>query len=215
MNRSYRLGVGFMVFAVAAGLVCEAAQAQLGARKEADVRVQQALDAIGWKYNVDPDGDYVLCFGFESPEQAQIVFVGSRTSTLGTLEIREVFAPGIVSESPLEPEVLGELLAENCKVKVGAWRLEKGPRHQVALFAAHVAADTDPRDLATIVEMVAFMAHKRRESRAGGVQTEGRGRAKPAAPSAVRRPLMAANWSPRNSTGGAILQRPRGLPGIC
>ena len=48
----------------------------------ADATVGQQLDALGYRYNVDKDGDYQLTFELEG-ERSQLVYVLSGVESLG------------------------------------------------------------------------------------------------------------------------------------
>src|SRR5437870_8604483 len=102
------------------------ALAQVGTSDQkppADPRVKAALDAIGYKYELNADNDYKL-LPIETEQagtkpdgkpiyRSQLVYVNSNTEKYGTLEIREVLAPAFLSNGPLSLELANRLLREN------------------------------------------------------------------------------------------------------
>ena len=130
-------------------------QGQIGrkAGPGGDPRVAKLLDQIGWKYEVDKDGDFKLLFNLEN-DRTHLVYVMSKTEKLRGLEIREVWAPGFrVGEDP-DPEVLLHLLKENARKKAGAWRVIGTGDRQMAVFAVQIEAEADAETMKTIVTAV-------------------------------------------------------------
>lgn len=140
-----------------------------------DARVKAALDAIGYKYEVDEDNDYKLVplpteQTGAKPDgtliwRTQIVYINSNTEKYGTLEIREVLSPAFLSNGPLPSDVANRLLRENNSVKLGAWRLvviNTGPNagKYLAMFAAQIAADSDAESLRLTIKSVILIADR-------------------------------------------------------
>lgn len=142
--------MGLMVAAVATVAIATpwvSAQSQPSAA--GDARVKAALDKLGWKYQVDQDGDYKLVM--QVKERSQIVFILSGTNKLGEMEIREMISPGYVSEKPLSGEIANQLLVDNTQKKLGAWEVTKGSKNYVAMFNAKVSANSTSEELAAAV----------------------------------------------------------------
>ncbi|KAM3100099.1 hypothetical protein ACKFKF_12930 [Phormidesmis sp. 146-12] len=114
-----------------------------------DARVKAALEKLGWKYEIDRDGDYKLVMDLEG--RSQVVFLMSDTNELGEMEIREVSSPGYVTNQPLSAEVANQLLADSARKKLGAWQVVKGDKSYVAVFSTKVNANSKPDELAAAV----------------------------------------------------------------
>jgi hypothetical protein len=172
MNAKGMLKIVVVMVAVGASLSGSAAFGQLGERKTADARVGPLLDRIGWKYEVDGDGDYRLGFAMEGENNGQLVFINSRTAPLGALEVREVWSPAFGSASPFPAELLNDLLEENHRVILGAWRVVKTPQGYLAVFGAHIAADSDAAVLGTVVQTVSLAANLKARRFSGASPTQ-------------------------------------------
>ncbi len=142
------------------------AHAQLGGTSgtspSGDPRIKDLIERIGWKYEVDCDGDFKLGFQVEQAGPGQIVYINSNTTHLGQLEIRDVWAPAMLMEQPFEAEMLSNFLQENNDVKVGGWRLIRTRQGYLAAFAVNISAEADAQTLKSVVLAVAFTAHKRK-----------------------------------------------------
>lgn len=163
--RTGRLQMGVWLVATAAFLLFAApVQAQLGAgAQSADERVRKLVEAVGWKYQVDSDGDYKLIFRYED-ERTQLVYASSKTLTVGSLEVREIWAPAFKTEGVPSGELLLDLLRDNNKVKIGAWRLLQSGGNYIGVFAAQVSADCDRDTFQTVVRAVGITADEKEKA---------------------------------------------------
>ncbi|MCS7304335.1 MAG: hypothetical protein NZ602_04425 [Thermoguttaceae bacterium] len=130
---------------------------QLGAKKSPDQRVEKLLQEAELKYKIDEDGDFVLGNRIDD-ERTQLAFILSRTSQLGTMEIRQIWSIGYRSKEPIPPKIAARLLEQNGQVKLGAWQIRKMGDHYVAVFAAQIAADTDTKTLLLALHAVTTTA---------------------------------------------------------
>ncbi|GAB4128866.1 YbjN domain-containing protein [Thermopirellula anaerolimosa] len=146
---------------IAASMFAVVARAQLGS--SADARVRKVIEAIGWKYEVDSDGDYKMVFRFDD-ERTQLVYANGKTVELGNMEIREVWAPGFKIPGDASAEMLLDLLRENNRVKVGAWRVIKSGSDLVAVFTAQISADADKDTFQTVVQAVCTTADEKEKA---------------------------------------------------
>lgn len=136
------------------GLGLTAAWAQTaGKRPKPDPRVKGLLDSVGLKYEVDADGDFKLVNEIAGG-RSQAVFINSNTTRLGKLELREVWSLAAMSDRPPSRERALELLAENDRVKLGAWRLKKVRGRYLTVFAAQVPADANKMTLLLTMQAV-------------------------------------------------------------
>lgn len=139
------------------------AQAQgVGVRKASDPRVKALLDQIGYKYEINADGDYKLIPVATENGRSQLAYVISKTQQYSTLEIREVMSPAFLSTGPLSAAVANRLLRENSEVKFGAWRVELHNNGQkyLALFAVQINANSDAETLRLAIKSVLLVADR-------------------------------------------------------
>ena len=93
---------------------------------EADPRVKAALDELGYKYNVQENGDFHLTFTVED-ERTQLLVIRSVVQEYQEFEVRQVYsmaykAPEKTGRIPTP--VLKALLTENGTSKMGAWEID-------------------------------------------------------------------------------------------
>lgn len=109
----------------------------------ADATIGQQLDALGYRYNVDKDGDYQLTFELEG-ERSQLVYVISGVESFGAHHIREVWAPAYRAPGAQIPaEVANRLLEESQTSKLGSW-VKQG---DMAVFVVKIPADASQQQL--------------------------------------------------------------------
>lgn len=109
----------------------------------ADATVGQQLDALGYRYNVDKDGDYQLTFELEG-ERSQLVYVISGVESFGAHRIREIWAPAYRAPGAQIPaEVANRLLEESQTSKLGSW-VKQG---DMAVFVVKIPADASQQQL--------------------------------------------------------------------
>ena len=123
----------------------------------ADPRVEKLLKAAELNYKVDKDGDFRL--GNQvTEERTQLAWILSNTSTLGSLEIREVWSVAYRSKQPFSKDIANKLLEQNTQVKLGAWQIRKMGEDYVAVFSAQIAADSDEMTLLLALQAVTTTA---------------------------------------------------------
>lgn len=150
MSSSVRVALLFPFLLAAAGM----ARADDQSPTPADPAVQAKLDARGFHYEVDADGDYKLIYSFEKEQRTQILFVGGRTEELGGMKVREVFSPAARLKDGITGEVALELLADNRAKKLGAWEING----EILYFVAKLSEDIGAEDLETAMDLVASLA---------------------------------------------------------
>ncbi|MBD2328701.1 hypothetical protein [Alkalinema sp. FACHB-956] len=122
-----------------------------------DQRVKAALDKMGWKYEIDQDGDFKVVLKMKD-ERTQRAFIRSKTDSLKGLEVRQIVSPGYVAQGELSADVANQLLKASNKTKVGAWQVVQGEKRSVALFAAKVDANLKPEDLEVALMVTLYSA---------------------------------------------------------
>ena len=109
----------------------------------ADATIGQQLDALGYRYNVDKDGDYQLTFELDG-ERSQLVYILSGVESFGAHRIREIWAPAYRAPGVLIPaEVANRLLEDSQTSKLGSW-VKQG---DMAVFVVKIPADASQQQL--------------------------------------------------------------------
>jgi hypothetical protein len=118
--------------------------------KTADPRIGKQLDALGYKYEVDKDGDYTLTFGLDE-DRSQMAYVISHTERYGKLQVREVWSPGYrTADKDFPAEVANRLLEDSQLSKMGGWVKQDS----VAVFVVKLDADASQEDLDDAIDYV-------------------------------------------------------------
>lgn len=127
-----------------------------GARSKADPRVRQALRDAGLKFMQKASGNYVLHCTLLSG-RTHLAVVESKTSELGPLEVRDVYAVAYRSKELPPAEVMAKLLQDSATKKIGAWELHAQKNGDgesegyAAIFVAKVGADCDAETLKAVL----------------------------------------------------------------
>jgi hypothetical protein len=133
----------------------QVAPAQTGAA--GDPRVKAALDKLGWKYEIDKDGDFKVGIKFQDG-RTQLAWITSSTETLGNLEIRQVMSPGYRTDGALSAQIANQLLIDNTHKKLGAWQTFSTEKASLAVFSAKIPADSNPETLQSSLQAVLHSA---------------------------------------------------------
>jgi hypothetical protein len=130
------------------------AHAQLGTADSApdhDERVKQQLDAEGWTYEIDEDGDFKMVVGFDDEDRSQLVYVISTTMESGDLEVREVWSPVYTTDGPLPAKIARWALDRAWDQIVGSLASNGG----TVYFVAKIDAKAPPEVLSRIIRVAA------------------------------------------------------------
>ncbi|QWF19415.1 YbjN domain-containing protein [Lysobacter capsici] len=126
------------------------AEPDANASKAGDARIRQQLDALGYKYQVDEDGDFVLTFGLDG-KRSQMAYVLSSTQSYGNLQVREVWSPGYRgADQDFPADVANRLLEDSHLSKMGGWVKQDG----VAVFVVKLDAGAAQDDLDDAIDYV-------------------------------------------------------------
>jgi hypothetical protein len=128
-----------------------AAKPTTPAKQEGDPTVRQLLDKLGYKYEVDDEGDYKLTFGMDEAKdgRSQLVFVRSAVETYGAHKVREIWSPGYQSATDEFPaKVANRLLEATQDSKLGSW----AKQGRYAVFVVKLPADADASQLDDAVD---------------------------------------------------------------
>ncbi|GAB4395155.1 MAG: hypothetical protein OHK0053_00450 [Microscillaceae bacterium] len=124
--------------------------------QNADERVKANLDKLNYKYELKVDG--IFQFMVPVNERYQLIFVNSATSMYDQMEFREIYT--IIYDSPQRPTeaILGRLLIDNSKKKLGAWEMIVEEDKFYLIFTAKVPASLSAADMKSTIDIVAFSA---------------------------------------------------------
>jgi hypothetical protein len=132
--------------------------AQIGTKKiQADQRVEKVLKEADVKYTIDTEGDFKL-YTKVRDNRIQGVWIISETQNVGSVEVRQIWSIGYISDEPFDLAFCNKLLEQNAKVKLGAWQLRKMSDKYVAVFSAQIGAETDRFSLLLCLNAVASSA---------------------------------------------------------
>ncbi len=141
MTRRRVIVLAALLTIVGGSMITYTARAQIGGKgRSFDRRAKQALDAIDKKYEIDEDGDFKIIDAYEDG-RSQIIFVNSATEMFGDMEVREVWAPIMVTNENLSAQVANDLLRDSDKMKIGGWVLQQVAGGAAVVFKAKVAAE--------------------------------------------------------------------------
>lgn len=128
-----------------------AAKSEAAPGQGGDARIRQQLDALGYKYQVDDDGDFVLTFGLDGG-RSQMAYVLSGTQRYGKLQVREVWSPGYRGSDPdaFPGDVANRLLEDSHLSKMGGWVKQDG----VAVFVVKLGAEAAQDELDDALDYV-------------------------------------------------------------
>lgn len=124
---------------------------------EYDERVEAALQDADYEWEIDSDGDFRAVLEF-TDDRSQVLFVNSKTSMLGQMEVREVWAVAATSKVGFSSEVMKRLLEASGSVKLGGWEINTMGEQDLAIFRAKISANTSASALKTVVRAVAITA---------------------------------------------------------
>ena len=142
-----------------AGIACLpiTLNAQIGAKKQHDARVERMLDALELKYEIISDGDFKLGNRLDSG-RTQILFVNSNTEKYQNMEIREIWSVAYISDDLASSTIMRKLLKDNGTRKLGSWKLWTNNGKEVAVFYAQIAADADRYAFLSALQIVSQTA---------------------------------------------------------
>lgn len=155
----------FFPLLLAALFLTSSAFAQVGSSKssgssKADPRVKKLLTELGYKYEVDDDGDYRCTFKVGDDGRTQLLWIKSGTNPFGSLEIREVFSFAYREATEPSRSLCMKLLRDNYKKKLGAWEMgySESSEQYTAIYNVKIAADADADTLKDAIQMASEAA---------------------------------------------------------
>lgn len=134
----------------------QSAFAQIGGNS-GDSRVKNALEKLGYKYDVNSTGRIKLTFKV-TDERTQLIFINSSTENYENFEIREVWSPAYKSEGQLPRDVANRLLISSNDKKLGAWQVSVSDNTYLAVFSVKIAANSDSESLKSTMQLVMRVA---------------------------------------------------------
>jgi hypothetical protein len=131
-------------FAVLLAMFTPAAASAAEPAPTPDPNVRAQLDKLGYKYDIDEDGDFKLTFSVEG-DRSQLVYVRSQVESFGSNRVREIWSPAYVSDQDQFPvEVANRLLQATQDSKLGAWA--KQDRYAVFVVKLPATASSEQLD---------------------------------------------------------------------
>lgn len=107
-----------------------------------DETVKEQLDAEGWNYEIDGDGDFKMVIGFSSEDRSQLVYVISNTNSNQEFSVREVWSPVYSSQgSGIPDEVASWALERSWDMIVGSLASNGGTVYLVVKLDADASAE--------------------------------------------------------------------------
>ena len=135
---------------------------------EPDSRVQEALDNLGFNYEIEESGVIKVGMRFDG-DRTQVAYISSTTSTLGEMEIRTIASPANMSEGALPSEMANQLLKDNANKKLGAWQtVELQDQRHLTIFTAKIEANSSPEQLRSALYAVLTTADEMEAELNGG-----------------------------------------------
>lgn len=148
--RCSALAVAMMLFLSVSPVVDAAEPA--APKPQGDPSVRQILEELGYRYEIDAEGDYRLTFGVDDKEdgRTQLVFVRSPVETYGAHRVREIWSPAYLSTSDEFPAaVANRLLGATQESKLGAW----AKQGRYAVYVVKLSADASASELDDAIEV--------------------------------------------------------------
>lgn len=136
------------------------------AGKSTDAALKAKMDATGYKYEIDGDGDFRLTLGVGN-DRTQLLFVITHTEAAGKLVVREIWSRAYKINGNLSASEMRRYLEDNNKKKVGAWRIMGSGDKQYLVYAIHLPDNATSEQLKSAIEVVAVMADKEELAVAG------------------------------------------------
>lgn len=138
-----RCSIVVLGIVAATGGAAAAARAETAARTGAvDPRVSALLESARLEHVVDEDGDFRILL--TRPEgRTQVAWIASATTSVGGLELRELWSVALRGQGEPPSSLTSRLLAENAARTVGAWQLQRSGEAYLVVLAAPVPAAAD------------------------------------------------------------------------
>lgn len=135
--RHHKSPVRLAALALAAGCVIAPV-----ASSAADDSVRSRLDLIGYKYEVDKDGDYKIVINYSEEKRTQLVWVSGSTESFGPFNVREVYSPAArVKADGVDGTKALDLMLRSGKTKLGDWEIRGDGLYYAIKLPEPVTAD--------------------------------------------------------------------------
>ncbi|AKC88014.1 hypothetical protein [Pseudoxanthomonas suwonensis] len=139
------------------------------AGKEPDPGVAPLLEQLGYRYEIDGDGDYKLIMAIEDDDRTQMVFVRSPVESYGRHRIREIWSPAYKADGGTFPApVANRLLEASNDLKLGAWVKNGG----YAMLVVKIDADAGAEALEQAITAAVTSADEMERELAGDLASD-------------------------------------------
>ena len=159
-----------MHFLALALLLAASASAQSPDSLASDPRIDAALKALGYSYDVADNGAYVVAFDVVDSDGAaarvQLVYVRPETTDFGGFEVRELYSIAVTlpADAASQARLARRLLEENPTTAFGAWGIEG----EYVLLTAALPSDASAQALDRAMGLIAGSADALEMEVAGG-----------------------------------------------
>lgn len=123
-------------------------------KPSADPRVQQTLDELELRYQINEAGDYQIGFDLEEG-RSQTGFIRSHTYEFLGMEIREIASAALLSQGPFDARTANILLQQNDQLKIGAWGVATDAEEtHAAVFTVKISAELPAQEFLGVLMTV-------------------------------------------------------------
>jgi len=122
-----------------------------------DQRVERALKKLGYKYEVNSNGNFKLTFSRKNG-RSQVLFIVSETNQIYDLELRDIWSPIANLGSKPSANTSRKLLEYNSKFKMGRIIYNVVAGSYYAVFIATLSADASAEELDNVISAVVSTA---------------------------------------------------------
>lgn len=127
--------------------------------------IEAHLEATGYSFEVDGDGDFVTVIGWSDDDRSQVVYVAGHTNPFGGTEVREVFSPVMrVPEGGLDRTVANRLLRDSQERVMGSWEVTG----DMLLYVVKLPEDMGVEALQSALNAAAVLADNMENELTGG-----------------------------------------------
>ncbi len=118
-----------------------------------DLNLKKALDALKFRYEVNPEGTCRLVFTF-GKERSHQVFVTSKKESFMGFDYRRVWATAWKSKELPSAEIMSKLLQDSATKKIGGWELHRWSDGYRLILAQKMPADASGPALEAAIRLV-------------------------------------------------------------
>jgi len=119
----------------------------------ADSRVMQILNQLGYDYNVDSDNDFRLVLDVGNG-RTQLMFINSATNTSRGQEIREIWSIAATYNGSIPQSAAQKVLLDSYDKIIGSWYAIESSGTYYLAFCAKIPADANSTYMYAAIQAV-------------------------------------------------------------